>query len=258
MIAQDSDGDGWGPWVTRSDGFRERQRVVPLSEWKPESPPNPLNEGYWGPKVQQPNGSVKRSWVFTHPDHPSNRTQTGGINEETEIRLPDVGRNDRMPDGDSGNLDSMESSQNQRGARSPQGLGNPDSVRISETPKTAPLKTKAKGKARGKTTSTKEESGWLKSQFPRKLPGTSGSWAVTNSGAGFTVDFRIDKRQNNGEPINFGFPRISREMFLTLKGMKANECRKTIEDYVRCHLGDAVRRGDDRARLIAGRLSFAS
>lgn len=187
--------------------------------------------------------------------------RVGDVNEEIETEtakpvddLGNSGNRARIPDV----LDSGKPDTNGRSARHAESLGLPDAVRISETPKTAPLKAKAKGKRAGKTTSTKEEADWLKSQFPRKLSGASGSWAVLNSGAGFTVDFRIDKRQNNGEPINFGLPRISREMYLTLKGMKANECRKTIEDYVASHLRDAVRRGDDRARLIAERLSFAS
>jgi len=185
--------------------------------------------------------------------------RVGDVNEEIETAEPvdDLG-DSRNSVGNPGALDSRGSDTDRRGARHAESLGFPDAVRISEAPKTAPLKAKAKtGKRAGKTVSTKEEADWLKAQFPRKLNGASGSWAVTNSGAGFTVDFRIDKRQNNGEPINFGFPRISREMFLTLKGMGKNECRKTIEDYVASHLRDAVRRADDRARLIAERLSFA-
>lgn len=181
-------------------------------------------------------------------------------NEEIETQtaepvddLGDSGNRARIPDV----LDSRGSDTNGRRTRHAESLGLPDAVRISEPAKTAPMKAKAKGKRAGKTVSTKEEADWLKAQFPRKLSGASGSWAVTNSGAGFTVDFRIDKRQNNNQPINFGFPRISREMFLTLKEMGKNECRKTIEDYVASHLRDAVRRADDRARLIAERLSFA-
>lgn len=178
------------------------------------------------------------------------------VNDAPIESVADRPGNSVATDDSARSLDSVRSVKSRKRAPVSEELRSAGSVRMTEPAKTAPMK--GKGKARGKTISTKEEADWLKSQFPRKLSGASGSWAVTNSGAGFTVDFRIDKRQNNGEPINFGFPRISREMFLTLKGMKANECKRTIEDYVRCHLGDAVRRGDDRARLIAGRLSFAS
>lgn len=184
--------------------------------------------------------------------------RVGDVNEEIETAEPvdDLG-DSRNSVGNPGALDSRGSDTDRRGARHAEGLGFPDAVRISETHKTAPLKAKPKGKRAGKTVSTKEEADWLKAQFPRKLPGASGSWAVTNSGAGFTVDFRIDKRQNNGEPINFGFPRISREMFLTLKGMKVNECKTTVEKYVRGHLRDAIRQGDNRARIIAGKLRLS-
>lgn len=188
--------------------------------------------------------------------------RVGVVNEKAETETPkpvDRSRDSGNRAGSPAVLDSPGSDANRRRARRAESVGIPDAVRVAEPAKTAPMKAKAKtGKRAGKTTSTKEEADWLKSQFPRKLSGASGSWAVLNSGAGFTVDFRIDKRQNNGEPINFGFPRISREMFLTLKGMGKNECRKTIEDYVASHLRDAVRRADDRARLIAERLSFAS
>jgi hypothetical protein len=128
--------------------------------------------------------------------------------------------------------------------------------RLSVVPEPVKGKSKA-GKSKGKTISTKEECDWLKARFPAKLPNATGTWAITNSGAGFVVVFRVDARQNQGTPINVHFPRISREMFITLKGMGSNECKTTIEKYVRGHLGKAIRCGDDRARAIAGKLRIS-
>ena len=109
-----------------------------------------------------------------------------------------------------------------------------------------------------KAISTKAEADWLKKQLPGLIEGESGRWDVRPDCAGFEVLFRVDKRQNNGEPINLRFPRISREMFTTLKGMSDAKRKETIEKYVRGHIGKAVRRGDDRARIIAGKLRGSS
>jgi len=109
-----------------------------------------------------------------------------------------------------------------------------------------------------KVVSTKAEADWLRRQLPALIEGESGRWDVRPDCAGFNVYFRVDKRQNEGEPINLKFPRISREMFTTLKGMNQNERSKTIEDYVRCHLVRAIGRGKDSAREVAQRLSLAS
>ena len=109
-----------------------------------------------------------------------------------------------------------------------------------------------------KTESTKEEADWLANSFPAKVKGAAGRWAVINHGAGFEVYFRVDKRQNNGEPINLKFPRISREMFLTLKGMNDVERKERIAKYVSECLVGANQQGDDRARAVAARLHAAS
>ena len=109
-----------------------------------------------------------------------------------------------------------------------------------------------------KTESTKEDADWLANSFPAKVKGAAGRWAVINHGAGFEVYFRVDKRQNNGEPINLKFPRISREMFLTLKGMSDAERKITIEKYVRGFIVKTIAEGDDRARVVAGKLRSAS
>lgn len=66
--------DGWSEWKVRPDGFRERSRVRPVDPNEPIPEPNPLLAGHWGEERKQPDGSIKRSWVFTHPDHPANKT----------------------------------------------------------------------------------------------------------------------------------------------------------------------------------------
>lgn len=129
----------------------------------------------------------------------------------------------------------------------------------SATPKAAfEAKSSAKKAKPERIVSTKAEADWLRKQLPGLIEGESGRWDVRPDCAGFNVYFRVDKRQNEGEPINLKFPRISREMFTTLKGMNQNERSKTIEKYVRGHIGKGVRRGDDRARIIAGKLRVSS
>lgn len=127
---------------------------------------------------------------------------------------------------------------------------------VREPSKVAPLR--KTGKKSAKTISTKAEADWLKRCFPVIIESEPGRWDVRPDCAGFGVYFRVDKRQNDGRPINLKFPRISREMFLTLKGMSDAERKTTIEKYVRGHLGEAVRRGDDRARTVAGKLRLSS
>lgn len=127
---------------------------------------------------------------------------------------------------------------------------------VREPSKVAPLR--KTGKKSAKTISTKAEADWLKRCFPAVIEGEAGRWDVRPDCAGFGVYFRVDKRQNDGEPINLKFPRISREMFLTLKGMSENERTNKISNYVGSHLGDAVIKGNDRARVVAGKLRIAS
>lgn len=161
------------------------------------------------------------------------------------------------------------------------------------------------GKPKGKTISTKEECDWLKARFPAKLPNATGTWAVTNSGAGFVVVFRIDKRQNignttiprprylegldlsikgmpelvlekyrgtsefseveaylteyqNPKPVNVHFPRISREMFITLKGMNNEQAKRRINEYVGATLESLIELGDARGRTVAEKLSASA
>lgn len=125
--------------------------------------------------------------------------------------------------------------------------------RLSVVPEPVKGKSKA-GKSKGKTISTKEECDWLKARFPRKTNGKNANWAITNSGAGFTVDFRIDKRYNNGEPINLKFPRISRATFHHWRTLSDEESRERIYHYVAAHLQDAIEQGDSRAGRVAGKL----
>lgn len=111
---------------------------------------------------------------------------------------------------------------------------------------------------RANTDSTPKEAKWLAKSFPAKIKGEDGRWAVVNHGAGFDVYFRVDKRTNNGEPINLKFPRISREIFLTLKGMSDKQRKATIEKYVRGFIVKTIAEGDDRGRVVAGKLRVAS
>lgn len=134
-------------------------------------------------------------------------------------------------------------------------------------PESEPLKIEAKpersskastGKRWEKKISTKAEADWLKRNFPSIIPDEAGRWDIRLDCAGFNVYFRVDKRQNSGEPINLKFPRISREMFLTLKGMNDNERKTRIENYVAAYLITAIEQGNDRARAVAARLVTSS
>lgn len=145
----------------------------------------------------------------------------------------------------------------------PQWQSEPDPLKVEAKPVKIEARSKpdpktSTGKRSEKRISTKAEADWLKRNFPSIIPGEAGRWDIRLDCAGFNVYFRVDKRQNNGEPINLKFPRISREMFLTLKGMGDESRKQTIEKYVRGHLGNAVRSGDDRARVVAGKLSVSS
>lgn len=127
-------------------------------------------------------------------------------------------------------------------------------ARVSEPVKKAKLSTRKPMGKRAQTISTKAEADWLKRSFPTVIEGEAGRWDVRPDCAGFGVYFRVDKRQNNGEPINLKFPRISRELFLTWKGMTNDERTKAAAKYVRGHLRDALEQGNDRARIVAGKL----
>jgi hypothetical protein len=129
--------------------------------------------------------------------------------------------------------------------------------RLSVVPEPVKGKSKA-GKPKGKTISTKEECDWLKARFPAKLPNATGTWAITNSGAGFVVVFRVDARQNQGTPINVHFPRISREMFITLKGMNNEQAKRRINEYVGATLESLIELGDARGRIVAEKLSASA
>ena len=111
-----------------------------------------------------------------------------------------------------------------------------------------------KGK-KSKTISTKAEAGWLKRIFPKVIKGEKGHFAIKNSGAGFDVYFRVDKRQTGAEPINLKFPYLTRETFLTWKGLSNEQAKHAAAKYVRGYILDAIASGDNRARIVAGKLS---
>ncbi len=86
-LAQSSEAqeEGWVDHGIQSDGWRLRSR--PLRPGEVEQDPDPLLAGYLGPERRQPDGSVKQSWVFTHPDHPTNQqTQVGATNNAIQNR----------------------------------------------------------------------------------------------------------------------------------------------------------------------------
>lgn len=145
----------------------------------------------------------------------------------------------------------------------PQWQSEPDPLKVEAKPVKIEARSKpdpkaSTGKRSEKKISTKAEADWLKRDFPSVLPGEAGRWDIRLDCAGFNVYFRVDKRQNNGEPINLKFPRISREMFLTLKGMNDNERKTRIENYVAAYLITAIEQGNDRARAVAARLVTSS
>jgi hypothetical protein len=136
--------------------------------------------------------------------------------------------------------------------------------RLSVVPEPVKGKSKAgKSKTKKKTTNKPElktDKDWLKDCFPKKLDGKPAPWSLRRSEEGtgaipaFNVVYRIDKRYNGGVPVNLRFPRISQQMFLTLKGKTDAQRREQIEKYVRSHLRDAIEQGDSRARIVAGKL----
>lgn len=104
--------------------------------------------------------------------------------------------------------------------------------------------------SKSKTIANQTEAEWLKSILPEKMEGSgAGYWAVKNSGAGFDVDFRVGKPK-----LNLSFPYVSREVFTTWKGLTNEQARRKAAIYVRGHLQDAVASGNDKARIVAGKL----
>lgn len=118
-----------------------------MSARKPEPPPNPLNEGYWGPEVRQLDGSVKRSWVFTHPDHPSN--QKGQSVAPALPKFEKDFQNDKGEKDTVANSGGRGSSDNQRGGVN--FVGNSRSGVELENVASRPAETEVKNAAEIKT-----------------------------------------------------------------------------------------------------------
>lgn len=155
------------------------------------------------------------------------------------------GNNDSIGDDDRSNMRPLGS----QIANTKDILGISDSVRVFSS------RSYMGRKKTGKTISTKLEADWLKRIFPKVIKGEKGHFAIKNSGAGFDVYFRVDKRQTGAEPINLKFPYLTRETFLTWKGLSNEQARKAAEKYVRGYILDAIASGDNRARIVAGKLS---
>jgi hypothetical protein len=98
---------------------------------------------------------------------------------------------------------------------------------------------------------------WLRSLLPKP---SSGWWDVAANGKGFVIKqrWRVSKKQET-QP----YPRISREQFLTLKGMSDENAKDAIRDAVAGHLDEVVadpksdRGKRDKARRAAARLNIA-
>jgi len=95
---------------------------------------------------------------------------------------------------------------------------------------------------------------WLWSLLPKP---SNGWWDVAANGKGFVIKqrWRVSRKQET-QP----YPRISREQFLTLRGMSDERAKETIADTVAGHLDDLVTDRDrgkrDKARHAAERLGI--
>jgi hypothetical protein len=97
---------------------------------------------------------------------------------------------------------------------------------------------------------------WLWSPLPKP---SSGWWDVDASGKGFVIKqrWRVSRKQETQT-----YPRVSREQFLTLKGMNYGSAKETIADTIAGHLDDIIatdrdRSRRDKARRAAARLDIA-
>jgi len=95
---------------------------------------------------------------------------------------------------------------------------------------------------------------WLWSLLPKP---SNGWWDVAANGKGFVIKqrWRVSKKQET-QP----YPRISREQYLTLRGMSDENAKDAITDTVAGHLDDVIAGRDrskrDKARCAAARLNI--
>jgi hypothetical protein len=101
-----------------------------------------------------------------------------------------------------------------------------------------------------------EAAKWLWSLLPKP---SNGWWDAAASGKGFIIKqrWRVSKKQETQT-----YPRISREQFLTLRGMSDEKAKEAIADTIAGHLDDIIATDRDRgrrekARRAAARLNVA-
>jgi hypothetical protein len=100
-----------------------------------------------------------------------------------------------------------------------------------------------------------EAAEWLKSLLPKP---SSGWWDVAANGKGFVIKQRW---RVSGKQETQTYPRVSREQFLTLKGMSDEHAKDVITDTIAGHLDDIIAGADrtkrDKARRAAAKLEIA-
>jgi hypothetical protein len=98
-----------------------------------------------------------------------------------------------------------------------------------------------------------EAADWLNSLLPKL---SAGWWEVTPNGKGFVIKqrWRVSRKQET-QP----YPRMSREQFLTLKGIDHGKAEHILADRILGHLNDcfADRGKRDKARCAAARIGAA-